>query len=258
MPNMYGSNKKKDLEMFSELFDNELYKPDWLKIYPCVVVPYSPLEKIYRDGGHKPYADKELIDLLVKFKEKVPEYCRITRLYRDIPAESIIGGSKVSNLRQYVQEEMKKKGKKCKCIRCREIKSDVVKKAELVVREYKSSSGKEFFVSFEDVENDKLIGYVRLRVPSQHFSGEKHWMADLRDAAVIRELHVFGEHISISGKDKKASQHKGYGRQLIEKVALLTKQEGLSKLVVISGVGVREYYKKLGFNDGELYQYKNV
>ncbi len=258
MPNMYGSNKKKDLEMFAELFENELYRPDWLKIYPCVVVPYSPLEKIYRDGGHKPYSDKELIDLLVKFKEKVPEYCRITRLYRDIPAESILGGSKISNLRQYVQAEMKRKGKKCKCIRCREIKNDVIDRVELVVREYDSSSGKEFFVSFEDVKNDKLIGYIRLRFPSQRFSGEKHWMSDLQDASVIRELHVFGEHISISGKDKKASQHKGYGRQLIEKAAGLTKQEGLSKLVVISGVGVREYYKKLGFEDGELYQYKNV
>ena len=254
MPNMYGSNKKKDLEMFSELFDNELYRPDWLKIYPCVVVPYSPLEKIYRAGGHQPYSDRELIDLLVKFKEKVPEYCRITRLYRDIPAESIIGGSKVSNLRQYVQAEMKEKGKKCKCIRCREIKDGVVEKADMVVREYDSSSGKEYFISFEDVKNDKLIGYVRLRFPSQHFSGEEHWLPDLRDASVIREIHVFGEHISISGKSGKASQHKGYGRKLIEKAFQITKDNGLKKMAVISGVGVRDYYRKLGFKDGEFYQ----
>jgi elongator complex protein 3 len=260
MPNLYGSGLEKDFEMFKELFDDSDFRPDWLKIYPCVVVPYSPLAKLYKDGKHKTYTDRELIDLLVRFKKIVPDYCRITRLYRDIPADSILGGSKVSNLRQYVQADMKEKGLACRCIRCREIKDDdySADDVELRVQEYDSSGGHEFFISFDDVKQDRLIGYLRLRVPSQVVSGEKHWMKDLEGASVIREIHIFGEHVKVGEKVKKAGQHKGYGRQLIEKAAELTKKEGLSKLAVISGVGVREYYRKLGFEDGELYQYLKV
>jgi len=260
MPNMYGSSKSKDLKMFKMLFEDSDFRPDWLKIYPCVVVPYSPLEVLYRAGKHKTYTNSELIDLLVEFKKIVPEYCRITRLYRDIPAESIIGGSKVSNLRQYVQQEMKNRGLECRCIRCREIKGDdySTNDLRLNVFEYDSSGGKEFFISFDDVSRDKLIGYLRLRIPSQVFSGEKHWMSDLDGSSVIRELHVFGEHVKVGEKIIKAGQHKGYGRQLIEKAIDLTKSQNLSKISVISGVGVREYYRKLGFSDGELYQYLNV
>jgi len=148
----------------------------------------------------------------------------------------------------------------CRCIRCREIKDDdySADDVELRVQEYDSSGGHEFFISFDDVKQDRLIGYLRLRVPSQVVSGEKHWMKDLEGASVIREIHIFGEHVKVGEKVKKAGQHKGYGRQLIEKAAELTKKEGLSKLAVISGVGVREYYRKLGFEDGELYQYLKV
>jgi len=253
---MYGSSLKKDLKMFRALFDDSDFRPDWLKIYPCVVVPYSPLEKLYKSGKHKPYSDKELIRLLVKFKEVVPEYCRITRLYRDIPAESILGGSKLSNLRQYVQADMAKQGKKCKCIRCREIKEGKysLKDVKLVVRQYDSSNGEEYFLSFEDVRNDKLIAYLRLRIPSQHFSREKHWIDELNGSSIIRELHVFGEHVPVSFRSCLASQHTGFGRKLIEKAKEIARKRGLAKLSVISGVGVREYYRKLGFKDGELYQ----
>ena len=258
MPNMYGSSLKKDFEMFKELFDDPDFRPDWLKIYPCVVVPGAKLEKIFREGGHIPYTDKELIDLLVKFKELVPEYCRITRLYRDIPADSIIGGSKVSNLRQYVQADMAKSGKKCRCIRCREVRGEGYEEddVQLVVREYDSSGGREYFVSYEDLKNNRLIGYLRLRIPSQHFTGKKHWMGDLEGASVIRELHVFGQQIGLGGREKGAGQHKGYGKKMIEEAERLTKEVGVSKLAVISGVGVREYYRKLGFEDGGLYQVK--
>ncbi|MBT3865164.1 tRNA uridine(34) 5-carboxymethylaminomethyl modification radical SAM/GNAT enzyme Elp3 [Candidatus Peregrinibacteria bacterium] len=260
MPNMYGSSLKKDLSMFKELFDDSDFRPDWLKIYPCVVVPGSKLVKIFEEGGHVPYTDSELIDLLVKFKEIVPEYCRITRLYRDIPAESIVGGSKISNLRQYVQEEMGVRKKKCRCIRCREIKDDEYRDEDvkLVVREYDSSGGREFFVAYEDVANDRLIGYLRLRIPSQYFTGEKHWIGELSGSSIIREIHVFGQQIGLGGRDGAAGQHKGYGKKLIEEAARLTKSVGVPKLAVISGVGVREYYRKLGFEDGGLYQFKKM
>lgn len=260
MPNLYGSSLKRDFEMFKMLFSDPSFRPDWLKIYPCVVIPGTLLEKLYKAGKYKPYSDKELMDLLIKFKEVVPSYCRITRLIRDIPAESIVGGSKVSNLRQFIQEEMRLRGKKCNCIRCREIKDDNFdpKNVKLITREYESSGGKEYFLSFEDVKNDKLIGFLRLRIPSQVFSKEKHWISELSNAAIIREIHVFGEHVKISQRMKNAGQHRGYGARLIEEAVKLTKKHKLSKLAVISGVGVREYYRKLGFKDGKLYQLRGV
>jgi len=260
MPNMYGSNLKKDLEMFEMLFEDPDFKPDWLKIYPCVVIAGTPLEKLYKTGKHKAYTDRQLIDLIAKFKSIVPHYCRITRLIRDIPAESILGGSKVSNLRQVVQQEMKLAGKKCNCIRCREIKDDNFDPADvkLVTREYDSSDGKEYFLSFEDVVQDRLIGFLRLRIPSQYFSGENHYLSDLNNAAVIREIHVFGEQVKVEKKIKGAGQHRGYGAGLIDEAIKITKKYGLKKLTVISGVGVREYYRKLGFKDGKYYQVKRV
>lgn len=260
MPNMYGSNLEKDLEMFKELFENPAYCPDWLKIYPCVVVPGAALATLYKKGIHKVYTDRELIDLLCKFKEIIPEYCRLTRLYRDIPIESIIGGSKLSNLRQFVQDEMKKRGKKCRCIRCREIRGEgyIDKDVKLVTREYESSGGKEYFLSYEDVLHDKLIGFLRLRIPSQHFTGEKHWIRELNGCAIIREIHVFGQQIRLRGDGGEAGQHKGYGKNMILEAIRLTKLHKMAKLAVISGVGVREYYRKLGFKDGGLYQVKNI
>jgi elongator complex protein 3 len=257
MPNMYGSTPKKDLEMFKMLFSDPDFRPDWLKIYPCVVVPYSPLEKIYKAGKHKPYSDKELINLLIELKKIVPEYCRITRLYRDIPAESIIGGTRISNLRQYVQAEMVERGEKCRCIRCREIKGDDFdpKNVKLIVREYDSSSGKEYFLSFEDIKNDKIVGYLRLRIPSCY---KNHWIGELTNSTIIRELHVFGEHVKVNNRLEKAGQHKGYGKKLIEKAVELTKSYNIPRLAVISGVGVRDYYRKLGFKDGGLYQFLKI
>ena len=260
MPNMYGSTPKKDLEMFKMLFDEPSFRPDWLKIYPCVVIPGTPLAKLYQSGKYKSYSDRELIDLLIKFKEIVPYYCRITRLIRDIPAESIIGGSKVSNLRQYVQEEMRRRGKKCNCIRCREIKGDKYdsKDVKLLVRNYKSSIGEEYFLSFEDLKNDRLIAFLRLRIPSQFFLGEEHWISELSGAAIIREIHVFGEQVEVGERVKGAGQHVGYGRKLISEAIKLTESRNLSKLAVISGVGVHEYYRRIGFVDGGLYQIFNV
>ena len=256
MPNMYGSDLKKDFEMFKMLFEDPDFRPDWLKIYPCVVIPGTPLEKLYRTGKHKAYTDRQLTDLLVKFKGIVPRYCRITRLIRDIPAESILGGSKISNLRQVVQEEMRLAGKKCNCIRCREIKDDNFDSADvkLVTREYDSSDGKEYFLSFEDVVQDRLIGFLRLRIPSQYFAEKKHYLSDLDDAAVIREIHVFGEQVKVEKKIKGAGQHRGYGSGLIDEAVKITKKYGLKNLAVISGVGVREYYRRLGFKDGKYYQ----
>jgi len=249
MPNLYKSTIKKDKEVFKQLFNDEDFRPDWLKIYPCVVTPYSQLEKMFREGKHIPYTDEELIDLVIDLKKMVPEYTRIARLYRDIPAESILGGSKLSNLRQIVHIEMAKRGDSCRCIRCREIKEIVSKEEDvkLIVREYDSSGGKEFFLSFEDIRRDKLISFLRLRFPSQLFTGEKHFIKELQDSAVIRELHTYGTHLAIAENKRGASQHKGYGKKLLRKAEEITKRHRIKNLAVISGIGVREYYRKRGF-----------
>lgn len=246
MPNLYGSNLKKDYEMFVKLFSDPDFRPDWLKIYPCLVLSGTLLEKLWRKGDYRPYTNKDLIGLLEKIKMIVPEYVRITRLYRDIPAESILAGSKVSNLRQFLNV-------KCRCIRCREIKDGniCVDNLKLNVNKYESSSGREFFLSFDDMRNDKLCALLRLRFPSGCF------IKDLKGAAIIRELHTYGLQVPIDNKSF-AVQHLGLGKSLIKKAEELAKNDGYKKIAVISGVGVRSYYKKLGYRLSGTYMVKSL
>jgi elongator complex protein 3 len=261
MPNLYGSSIKKDLDVFKKLFSDSDFRPDWLKIYPCVVVPYSELEKIWKNGKHKTYSDEDLIELLIAMKKIVPEYVRIARLYRDIPAESILGGCNISNLRQVVQNRMLKRGEKCRCIRCREIRNNIYnsKDIELIERVYDSSQGKEHFLSFEDTKNDKIIAFLRLRIPSQIFTNKKHFIKELEGSAIIRELHTYGLHVPINVKNLSGVvQHKGYGRKLIKRAEEIVQKYGVKNLAVISGIGVREYYRKNGFLLKGTYMIKNL
>lgn len=249
MPNLYGSNPQIDYEDFVELFANPAYRPDWLKIYPCMVVPWSQLERIYKEGKHQAYSDADLIDLLVKMKQVVPDYVRITRLYRDIPAPTILEGSKISNLRQLVQAKMAKLGLKCKCIRCREIKGEEVNLNDLTlnVKEMDASEGREFFITFDDMKRDKISALLRLRFSSYSLKGKPHFMKELEGAALVREVHTYGEQVQLSDREKSASQHIGLGRQMMNKAEDISKKNGYKKLAVISGIGVREYYRKLGY-----------
>jgi elongator complex protein 3 len=260
MPNLYGSNPEMDYRDFVELFENPAYRPDWLKIYPCMVVPWTALSKIYKEGKFIPYTDEELGDLMVKIKGVVPEYCRITRLYRDIPAPSVIGGSKLSNLRQIIQERMKKDGIKCRCIRCREIKGERIAADKLVmnVNEYEASGGREFFISFDEAGANRLASLLRLRFSSYSLSGKKHFMKELEGAALIREVHTYGEHVSVAGRTDAAAQHTGLGRRMIAKAEEISRAAGFKKIAVISGVGVREYYRKLGYELEGTYMVKEL
>ncbi|HBB02989.1 MAG: histone acetyltransferase, ELP3 family, elongator complex protein 3 [Candidatus Peregrinibacteria bacterium GW2011_GWF2_38_29] len=249
MPGLMGSDLRRDLKMFKELFDNADFRPDWLKIYPCVVVPGSVLANIWKNGGYKPYTDKQMIDLLVKVKSNLPKYVRITRLYRDIPSTSILAGPKLSNLREYAQKEMARKGLKCRCVRCREIKDEVInpENLEMKVLEFNASKGKEFFLSFDDVKKDKLCSLLRLRFPSSKVKFDKNYLPELNGSTIIREVHTYGIQTPV---DKKGSgaQHLGLGRKLIEKAEEIAKNAGYKKIAVISGVGVRDYYKKFGYS----------
>jgi len=260
MPNLYGSNIERDFSDIRELFENPDYRPDWLKIYPCMVVPWSQLEKFYKNGDYKPYGDDDLIELIIKIKGILPEYVRLTRLYRDIPAPTIIAGSKLSNLRQIVHGIMLKRGLKCRCIRCREIKGQIVDplEMEMDIKEFESSGGREFFVSFSEKKKDKICSLLRLRFSSYSLSGKKHFIKELEGAAIIREVHTYGEQIKVKSSSDGYSQHAGFGRKMIEKAEEISRNNNFDKIAVISGVGVREYYRKLGYHQEGTYMVKHL
>jgi len=238
MLNLPKSNKKRDFEMMKTLFTDERFKPDYLKIYPCALVKNSKLYSEYKKGTYKPYTERELIDLLKKIKKIIPYYVRIERVIRDIPAPLIVeGGSKVSNLRQIIDREIKQEGWECKCIRCREIKDKKqAKELKIFKQEYIASNGKEIFLSLEDKNRKNIYSILRLRI--------------LKNKTFIRELHTYGPAEKI--KEKGEIQHKGLGKKLIKEAEKLSK----NTIYVISGVGVREYYKKLGYNLENYYMVK--
>lgn len=255
MPNLPGSNFDKDVEMFEKLFYDSSFCPDLLKIYPLALVKKSKLHNWYKRGKFKPYSKEELIDLLIEIKKKVPRYCRIQRVIRDIPAENIvIGGSKISNLREVVLKEMKKRNVKCECIRCREIKKEYNEEENILLfrEDYECSNGKEIFLSYENKE--KIYALLRLRIPSKD---EKIFKV-LENSSIIREIHTYGQTISV-GKEAGSPQHKGTGKKLIEEAERITKEEfQLKKISVIAGVGVREYFRKMNYDLEETYMNKRL
>jgi elongator complex protein 3 len=259
MPNLPGSNLEKDLQMFKIIFNNPDFKPDMIKVYPCVVTYQAELYQWYKDGKFQPYQDQELIDLLTKIKSQhIPEWVRINRLGRDIPIQNIAAGTKISNIRQVVQKNLEKNNKKCPCIRCREIKSKnkYSSNLKLKVINYQASQGKEYFLQFVD-SNNNLYALLRLRIPSQTINKQKHFIKALQNSAIIRELHTYGKALPV-GKEQvqTAPQHRGLGKKLIKKAEEIVQQNKINKIAVISGVGVREYYKKLGYSLSETYMVK--
>lgn len=255
MLNLPKSNPKKDIEMFKELFSNENFKPDYLKIYPCALVKEAPLYNIYLKKEYKPYTKDVLIKTIKEIKKDIPEYVRIERIIRDIPSPLIVeGGSKVSNLRQIIDASIKKEGWSCKCIRCREIKNiDSNEKVYLFRRDYDASKGKEIFLSFEDKKRKNLYSLLRLRIPSS----DKETLPNLKNSALIREVHVYGQATPISG-NKNSTQHKGLGILMMKEAERIAHKEfGFNKISIISGVGVRDYYrKKLGYRLQKTYMIK--
>ncbi len=255
MPNLLGSSIKRDLEMFQELFQSPDFQPDYLKIYPCALLKEAPLYNVWKKGEYRPYSTKELIQLLIKIKKTVPYYCRIQRIIRDIPSYYIVeGGTKVSNLRQIIADIAKKESWRCKCIRCREIKENYnpKEKIKLFRIDYDASQGKEIFLSFENKDRTHLFSLLRLRIP------EKPIFSVLENASIIRELHTYGQLLPVSIKGK-APQHRGLGKKLMKEAEKITKKEfGLKKIAVISGIGVRGYYRKLGYKLKDTYMIKKI
>jgi elongator complex protein 3 len=241
MPGLPGATPAKDLKMFKLLFTDERFQPDQIKFYPTVVTKGSLLYRWWKQGKYRPYSDKILRDLIKKCKTIVPEYVRIIRLIRDIPGESIVAGNRVTNLRQVIKDS----GIKCNCIRCREVKDrKIIKIYGLRIKKYNAAGGKEYFIQAVTKENC-LLGFCRLRLPE--IAG---------GAAMIRELHVYGVLTGL-GRSGKV-QHTGLGKKLLQEAEKIALNNNYKKIKVISGVGVRDYYRKQGFRLKDTYLEKNL
>ena len=280
MPQLPDATPASDRADIEEIFDNPDFRPDMIKIYPCVVVAEAELYGWWRDGRYRPYSDKKLLETLIAAKQKVPRYCRISRLIRDIPSDSIAAGNAVTNLRETVQREMKKRGLKCACLRCREIGHAVKEQPRLAQATpklfddiYEASGGTEHFLSFEDRQRRGVFAFCRLRLPSEALAKEGRLstspslhlstsicdlLPELHGAALIRELHTYGHLVPIADRDARASQHKGLGRRLMAEAEKIASKAGFKKMAVIAGVGVRGYYRQLGYQLRGTYMVKDL
>jgi len=248
MPNLPGSSLEKDFRMFQIVFQDPHFCPDFLKIYPTVVLPQTELCSWWQRGEFIPYRLEELVELLVRVKEVVPPWVRIERLGRDIPQGDIAAGYRESHLRQIVRKEAKKQGVTCRCIRCREIGGE--KRQEKLFfnkEEYQVSGGQENFLSFIDQDN-RLYSILRLFLPQE----EAAIFTSLKKAALVRELHTYGQALPWGGKKKEASQHQGLGRKLLVKAEKIAKVKGYSSLAT------REYYRRQGYHPEETYMVKKI
>ena len=245
MPGQPGMSRAMCLEDFRELFESSDWRPDYLKIYPTLVVRDTLTYDMWRREEYEPLTNEEAAELVAEIKSMIPRYTRLQRVQRDIPADFIDAGVWKSNLRQLARQRMAEHGWTCDCIRCREVgmNEEAPRDVELDVETYEAGGGTEQFLSFEDFERDLLVGFCRLRFPSDPVRRE------LADAAVVRELHVYGNEVGVGAEGTDGDyQHEGYGRRLLAEAEQRAREAGYAKLSVISGIGVREYYReKLGY-----------
>jgi len=254
MPGLPGTNFKRDLNSFEEIFTNPNFKPDMIKIYPCLVIKGTKAYEWWKKGVYKPYSTEEAAELIVEVKKIVPPWVRIMRVQRDIPAFLIEAGVNRSNLRQLVLQKLSEQHIRCRCIRCREVghrllmdkvkpDSDSIKISTI---KEKASEGEEIFISAEDPINDVLIGYLRLRIPS-----EKAHRPEIvpEITSIVRELHVYGSLVPVGRHMAKAWQHKGYGGILLSEAERISKEDyDRKKVVIISALGTKQYYRRFGYD----------
>jgi elongator complex protein 3 len=255
MPGLYGSDAKKDYQMFEKLFSSPDFQPDMLKIYPTVVLRDSALYAVWKKGKYKALSDKQFEEFILRVKNNlIPPYVRIARLVRDVPAESIIAGPIVSNLRQLIAEKSQ-----CQCIRCREVGGNFKPKESIILNriDYDASNGKEIFLEYVTKDTKKLFALLRLRINPLETRNQKTGVPALKNSAIIREVHTYGKMTQLNKKDLKSPQHIGLGKKLIAEAQKIAKDEfGLKKIAVISGIGAREYYRKLGYKLKDSYMLK--
>ncbi len=258
MPNLYGATPQSDLQDFRRLWEDPALRPDELKIYPTALLEGTQLYELWRVGRYKPYDERTLIELLIACKQEVQPYCRINRLMRDIPAQYIVAGVKKSNLRQIVQREMGERGLRCRCIRCREVRGEwsTLDRGEprLETLRYETDATTEYFLQYL-TPTGKLAGFLRLSLP--YAPRDEVPIPEIRTAAMIREVHVYGPAQAI-GQHGEGAQHRGLGTRLIEEAVAIAREAGFHEMAVIAAVGTRRYYRERGFTEGELYPIRKL
>lgn len=254
-----GEGYEEDIEKFKKVFNDERFQPDEVKIYPCEVIKGTELYRRYEEGDFDPIDDEEAKKRLKEvLKKHMPPHVRVKRVMRDIPSTEVDAGPQLTNMRQMALQEMHNEGERCRCIRCREIGhvrrkfDEAPEDIELVERNYDASRGKEFFLSFEDVEKDIIVGFTRLRRPNKSHREEID-----KDTLIVRQLKVLGSATSLNETDGEA-QHQGFGKRLMEKAEEKAKEIGCDKVAVISAVGTREYYRKFDYELEGTYMVKEV
>lgn len=265
MPNLLGASPASDREDFQKMWQSG-YCPDELKIYPTQLVENSQLYQYWLDGAYQPYNTQELIHLIADIKPGIPEYSRVNRVIRDIPASYIVAGSKRSSLRQDVHQEMQHRGTQCRCIRCREIRGERVAEQDLILadRVYHPHYAEEHFLNYS-TPNDRLAGYLRLSFPTAENEPARQIQTQVQDAipelqgcAIIREVHIYGQSLQFGVEKNGAAQHAGLGSHLIEQAVQLARARGFKKIAVIAAIGTRRYYRDRGFGGGNLYMIRDI
>jgi elongator complex protein 3 len=255
MPNLLGATPESDHEDFARMWDG--FCPDELKIYPNQLLANAELYEYWQRGEFHPYETKELIDLIADIKTTIPRYCRVNRVIRDIPSTNVVEGNRRTSLRQDVHDEMKRRGTQCECIRCREVRGKSVDPSLLKLDDliYQADNAEEHFISYV-TPDDKLAGFIRLSLPSK--TAPQTQLNDLNGAALIREVHVYGQSLPVGEEKSGAAQHAGLGTNLLQEAERIAKENGFKRMAVISAIGTREYYLDRGFERGELYLVKEL
>ncbi|MDI6702240.1 tRNA uridine(34) 5-carboxymethylaminomethyl modification radical SAM/GNAT enzyme Elp3 [Methanothermobacter wolfeii] len=260
MPGLF-SDFERDLRIFRRIFNDPSFRPDMIKIYPCLVTRGSELYRMWEKGEYRPYSTEEAVDLIVEIKKMLPKWVRTMRIQRDIPSQLIVDGVRKSNLGELVYRRLEEEGFRCRCIRCREVGHLSRRGAEvdeesvtLMVEDYMATGGREFFLSQEDPVNDVLVGFLRLRFPSERAHRPE---VDSR-TALVRELHVYGSMIPIGEQRETVGQHRGYGEELLSEAEEISRENGMDRILVTSGIGAREYYRKFGYEREGPYMAKRL
>jgi elongator complex protein 3 len=253
MPGLPGSDFKKDLDSFRLLFQDQRFCPDMIKIYPCLVMEGTELYDWWKQGNYDPYDTERAAELIAQVKEFVPAWVRIMRVHREFPVHLIIDGVKNGNLRELALRKLAARGKRCRCIRCREVGHRSLKEGlsvkldnlRLAREEYAASEGTEIFLAEEEPDQDVLVGYIRLRFPSRN--EQRAEVGEGYSTAIVRELHVYGPEVPLGRKSSTAWQHKGLGRKLLTAAEYAAKEKGASRILVLSALGTKQYYRRAGY-----------
>ena len=261
MPNLPAASYEIDKAMLEDVLYDERIQVDQYKIYPTAIVPYTRIKRWFEEGTYVPYDDLKLYQLIKDFKQKVQKYKRLNRIIRDIPGHYIEGGysTKFVNMRQLLQDDMRLNKWGCECIRCREVKGHLVSPSDikLNVEKYRASGGDEYHISFDTCcDKNYLIGFLRLRLVPEEDSGAV--LPSIKGCALIRELHVYSNISDVGNNIEGSLQHKGYGKQLVAKAEDIARDNGYRKVAIISGTGVRGYYRRLGYQLVDTYMIRDI